>query len=42
MKKPHWHYFVMSQAFAGTNALAIKTAELEIVRSCDPQGFWTR
>lgn len=28
MKKPHWTYFVMSQAFAGTNALVVKAAHL--------------
>jgi len=28
MKKPHWTYFVMSQAFAGTNALVLKAAAL--------------
>jgi hypothetical protein len=34
MKKPHWYYFVMSQAFAGTNALAVQTADLpaDVVR----------
>jgi hypothetical protein len=34
MKKPQWHYFVMSQAFAGTNALAVKAAQLpdDVVR----------
>ena len=26
MKKPQWHYFVMSQAFSGTNALVVKAA----------------
>jgi hypothetical protein len=26
MKKAQWHYFVMSQAFAGTNALVVKAA----------------
>ena len=34
MKKPHWTYFVMSQAFAGTNALVMKAAHLpaDVVR----------
>jgi hypothetical protein len=34
MKKPHWTYFVMSQAFAGTNALVVKAAHLpaDVVR----------
>ena len=29
MKKPHWEYFVMSQAFAGTNALVVKAAAVQ-------------
>jgi hypothetical protein len=34
MKKPHWTYFVMSQAFAGSNALVLKAAHLpdDVVR----------
>ncbi|MFI5032280.1 MAG: hypothetical protein ACHQPH_16425, partial [Reyranellales bacterium] len=29
MKKPQWHYFVMSQAFSGTNALVVKAAAVQ-------------